>query len=137
MTLHVISNQRPRRPGLFDETPFMVFWETTRACDLVCHHCRACAVPGRDPRELSTEEGCRLLDEVASMGTKLVVLTGGDPAKRDDLVALVRHGTKVGLRMALTPSATPLVTHQLSPRPEGRGPRAIGDQRRLVHGTQP
>jgi radical SAM protein len=113
MTLHVISNQRPRRPGLFDETPFMVFWETTRACDLVCHHCRACAVPGRDPRELSTEEGCRLLDEVASMGTKLVVLTGGDPAKRDDLVALVRHGTKVGLRMALTPSATPLVTHQL------------------------
>lgn len=94
----------------------MVFWETTRACDLVCHHCRACAVPQRDPRELSTDEGRALLSEVAAMGTKLVVLTGGDPAKREDLVELVRHGTSVGLRMALTPSATPLVTPALLER---------------------
>jgi len=91
----------------------MVFWETTRACDLVCQHCRACAVPARNPRELSTEEGFALLDEIAAMGTKLVVLTGGDPAKREDLVALVRHGTRANLRMALTPSATPLVTPAL------------------------
>lgn len=94
----------------FDEAPFILFWETTRACDLACLHCRACAVPDRDPRELSTREGKRLLDEAAAMGTKLVVLTGGDPAKRSDLVQLVRHGTNLGLRMALTPSATPLVT---------------------------
>jgi AdoMet-dependent heme synthase len=99
--------------GAFDDAPFMVFWETTRACDLACFHCRACAVPNRDPRELDTREGMRLLDEIAAMGTKLVVLTGGDPAKRDDLVALVAHGTSLGLRMALTPSATPLVTHAL------------------------
>ena len=46
------------------------------------------------------------------MGTKLVVLTGGDPAKRPDIVELVRHGTYRGLRMALTPSATPLVTRE-------------------------
>lgn len=107
----------PRQPfALFDQTPFMVFWETTRACDLVCHHCRACAVPARDPRELSTAEGFALLDEIAAMGTKLVVLTGGDPAKREDLVDLVRHGTEAGLRMALTPSATPLVTPELLER---------------------
>lgn len=35
---------------LFAESPFLVFWETTRACDLACLHCRACAVPQRDPR---------------------------------------------------------------------------------------
>ena len=91
----------------------MVFWETTRACDLACFHCRACAIPTRDPRELDTREGFRLLDEIAAMGTKLVVLTGGDPAKREDLVELVAHGTERGLRMALTPSATPLVTNAL------------------------
>ena len=30
----------------FDDAPFMVFWETTQACDLVCKHYRAdAAVP--------------------------------------------------------------------------------------------
>jgi radical SAM protein len=105
----------PSRPsgGVFDHAPFIVFWETTQACDLVCQHCRADARPARDLGELSFDEGTRLLDEIRAMGCPLVVLTGGDPAKRPDLVALVRHGTASGLRVALTPSATPLVTPTL------------------------
>ena len=47
------------------------------------------------------------------MGCPLVVLTGGDPAKRPDLIELVRHGSAIGLRMAMTPSATPLITREL------------------------
>ena len=99
--------------SVFDESPFIVFWETTQACDLVCKHCRADARPERDPEELTFAEGAKLLDDVRAMGCPLVVLTGGDPAKRPDLVALVRHGTEIGLRVALTPSATPLVTPAL------------------------
>lgn len=102
----------PRR-SLFDEAPFILFWETTRACDLACLHCRACAVPQRSPRELDTREGKALLSEARAMGVPLVVLTGGDPAKREDLVELVRHGAEIGLRMALTPSATALITPEL------------------------
>lgn len=94
----------------------MVFWETTQACDLVCKHCRADARPARDAGELSLDEGRRLLDEIRAMGCPLVVLTGGDPAKRPDLVELVRHGSAIGLRVALTPSATPLVTRDLLAR---------------------
>jgi len=101
---------RPHAMPSFDESPFILFWETTRACDLACKHCRACAVPSRDPRELTTAEGRALLREAAALGTKLVVLTGGDPAKRPDLVELVEYGAGLGIRMALTPSATPLVT---------------------------
>lgn len=97
----------------FAATPFLVFWETTRACDLVCQHCRACALPARNPNELSTEEGKALLREIRELGCPLVVLTGGDPAKRPDLVELVGYGHGIGLRMALTPSATPLVTARL------------------------
>ena len=97
----------------FADRPFLAIWEMTQACDLVCKHCRACADPQRDPLELSSEDGRRLLDAIAEMGTPVVVLTGGDPAKRPDLVALVRHGTSRGLRMGLTPSATPLVTGEL------------------------
>ncbi|MFW6023666.1 MAG: TIGR04053 family radical SAM/SPASM domain-containing protein [Myxococcota bacterium] len=97
----------------FAKSPFIVFWETTRACDLVCQHCRACAIPRRNPEELSTAEGKRLLGEIRDMGCPVVVLTGGDPAKRPDLVELVRFGNDLGLRMALTPSATPLITREL------------------------
>jgi radical SAM protein len=97
----------------FEARPHLVIWETTRACDLVCKHCRACAVPARDARELTTIQAKKLLDDIARMGTRIVVLTGGDPAKRPDLVEIVRHGTRAGLHMGLTPSATPLVTDDL------------------------
>jgi radical SAM protein len=97
----------------YDERPFIAIWETTQACDLVCLHCRACAQPARDRDELSTEEGFALLRRFSEAKVPLVVLTGGDPAKRPDLVELVRYGVSQGLHMALTPSATPLVTDEL------------------------
>jgi radical SAM protein len=97
----------------FDDHPLIAIWETTQACDLVCRHCRACATPNLDPEELSTAEGKALLDSIHAMGTPLCILTGGDPAKRADLVELVAYGTKIGLTMALTPSGTPLMTRAL------------------------
>ena len=97
----------------FDKSPFIAFWEVTKACDLACRHCRACAVPDRDPRELTTQEGQRLLRDLASMGCPVVVVTGGDLVKRQDLVELIRYGSSIGLHMALAPSATPLLTPSL------------------------
>ncbi len=94
----------------FNTTPFIVIWETTQACDLVCLHCRACAQPLRSPLELSTEEGKSLIDQVAEMAAPLFVLTGGDPLKRPDVYDLVDYGTRRGVRMSMTPSATPLLT---------------------------
>lgn len=111
----------PTRPRLaetdFDQAPWLVIWETTQACDLACLHCRACAVPKRDPLELSTDEAKRMMRAVRRFGSPLFVLTGGDPLKRHDTVELVRYGASIGLRMAMTPSGTPLMTpdilHQL------------------------
>jgi AdoMet-dependent heme synthase len=110
----------PARPGAshplsfagidFAVSPFLVIWEVTRACPLLCRHCRAEAVLARDPAELSTEEGKELLAEMHALGTPVCVLTGGDPARRPDLVELVRHGTKLGLRMATIPVASEMLT---------------------------
>jgi len=69
----------------FDERPFIAIWEVTQACDLACVHCRASAQPDRDPRELSTDEGKQLIDQIAAMKVPVFVLTGGDPIKRPDL----------------------------------------------------
>lgn len=96
----------------FDRAPFLVIWEVTRACALACVHCRADAIARRDPAELTTDEGRRLIDQVRAFGDPppLLVLTGGDPIWRKDLTALVRHAREAGLTVALTPSGTPAPT---------------------------
>jgi radical SAM protein len=94
----------------FDQAPMLVIWEVTQACDLACVHCRASAQSERNPAELSTEQGYRLLDEIRSFGEPLMVFTGGDPLKRPDLYELIRYSVKIGLRTNVTPSATPLLT---------------------------
>lgn len=96
----------------FASAPFIVVWETTRACALACVHCRAEAMPHRDPAELTTEEARRLIDRVAAFGDPppLLVFTGGDPLRRPDIVELVAHGTARGLTVSLTPSGTAAVT---------------------------
>jgi MoaA/NifB/PqqE/SkfB family radical SAM enzyme len=98
----------------FDRAPFIVVWETTRACALACVHCRAEAIPRRDAAELTTEEGCRLIDRVAAFSDPppILVLTGGDPLRRPDIVDLVAHARRRGVTVSLTPSGTASVTEE-------------------------
>jgi radical SAM protein len=104
----------PRRHGIADfdfaQSPFVVIWETTRACDLACRHCRAEAVPHRRPDELSTDEAKAMLRKVREFGNVVFVLSGGDCLKRPDVYELVEYGFRLGLRMAVTPATTPLAT---------------------------
>jgi len=94
----------------FDQSPFVVIWEMTRACDLACVHCRAAAQSRRSQFELTTEEGHALIDEIARLKPKVFVITGGDPLKRDDLYDTIAYAKSVGLEPSVTPSATPLLT---------------------------
>jgi radical SAM protein len=97
----------------FNERPFIAIWEVTQACDLACVHCRASAQPDRNPMELSTDEGKHLIDQIAALKVPVFVLTGGDPIKRPDLFELIGHARSVGVRVSLTPSATPLLTRDV------------------------
>lgn len=94
----------------YDDAPRIVIWEMTRACALACVHCRAEAIPRRDPRELTTAEACALVDDVVACGDPIFVLTGGDPFMRDDLDVIVRYASERGLRVAVSPSATGRLT---------------------------
>ena len=102
----------------FSQSPLLVIWEVTQACDLACVHCRASAQSGRNSNELSKEDGYRLLEQVKAfgengpMGSPLFVFTGGDPLKRPDLYDMIRHGVEIGLRICVTPSSTPLLTRE-------------------------
>jgi radical SAM protein len=97
----------------FAFSPFVAFYEVTRACDLICKHCRACAQPIPHRNELKTSESLKLLDQFASFPKPpTLVFTGGDPMKRADIFDLVKHANDIGLVTAMTPSATPLVTRE-------------------------
>jgi len=102
----------------FNQRPFTVIWEATRACDLACVHCRAEANPARSPLELTSAEAEHLVGEIKSFGAPypLLVLTGGDPAKRADICDIIAYARSEGLRVAMTPSATPLITKPLIAR---------------------
>ena len=91
----------------FDDRPFIVIWEVTRACSLACRHCRAEANPRPHPLELNTEEAFRFIEQVERCRPTLFILTGGDPIRRINLETLVRYATARGLRVSLSPSATP------------------------------
>ncbi len=102
-----------RHPAIdVEHRPFIVIWEVTRACDLACLHCRAEAIPHPHPDELTSAEGRGLIDQVAAFGSPppLLVLTGGDPLKRPDLMPLIEYAAARRLPVALSPSATPLLT---------------------------
>ena len=74
----------------FDQMPFTLAWEITRACGLACLHCRAEAIPFRDPDELTTQEAFDLIDQVVDLGGPILVVTGGDPLMRPDVYDLLQ-----------------------------------------------
>ena len=97
----------------YHRQPFLVVWETTQACDLACIHCRASAQPNSVPGELTHAEGLTLIEQVADLGTPVLVFSGGDPLKRPDLCDLIRHGKRRRLRVGTIPAATPRLTQDV------------------------
>ncbi len=99
----------------FDEKPLLVFWETTKACKLACKHCRASAILNPLPGELDTEEGKKLIDDVARFGqpSPILVFTGGDPLMRKDIWELVDYATERKIRVALAPAVTDILESSL------------------------
>jgi radical SAM protein len=103
----------PARGGIdYNESPFLAIWEITQSCDLACKHCRAAAQPIQHPDELTNAEGKALIDQIAEMHIPIFVFTGGDPLKRKDLFELIRYAAQKGVQVAVTPSATPLLTRE-------------------------
>jgi radical SAM protein len=122
LPVHQVKNVRPTngRPPISGYTeedfaygPFVAFYEVTRACDLLCKHCRACAMTQPHKTQLTNAQSKALIDQFATFPKPpVLVFTGGDPMKRPDIFELIEHAVSRGVTTAMTPSATPLMTHQ-------------------------
>jgi heme b synthase len=105
-----------------DKTPplRLLAWEVTRRCNLACLHCRAAAGSGPYPDELTNAEGKKLLDDLATMGQVVVILTGGEPLLRDDIFDLTAYGNGLGHRMVMAVNGT-LLTPAIAARLKAAG----------------
>jgi len=103
----------------------IISWNTTRRCNQFCEHCYREAGPDADPNELCTEEGKALLDEIAQAGFKIMVLSGGEPLVRPDMLDLIRHGASRGLRVVLGTNGT-LLTPELVRQLKDAGCARVG-----------
>ena len=84
----------------------LVFWETTKACNLSCRHCRAIPQRRIGPTELTTSRAFDLIDAIAEVAKPVFVLSGGEPLFRPDLFDIAAYGIETGFRMALATNGT-------------------------------
>jgi heme b synthase len=101
------------KPATPKAPPRMIAWEITRQCNLNCAHCRASAEDGLYEGELSTEECHRLIDDIATTGKPILILTGGEPLMRDDIFDLARYATTKGLTPCIGTNGT-LITEEIT-----------------------
>ncbi len=98
-----------------DKKPIVV-WNVTRRCNLFCMHCYLDSHDRAYPGELTTEEGRRLLDDLASFSVPVVLFSGGEPLIRPDIFELASYASDKGLRCVLSTNGTlitPQVAHQI------------------------
>lgn len=84
-----------------DFHPAYVVWELTLRCDQPCTHCGSRAGDAR-PNELSTEEALRVVDQLASMRAKEVVLIGGEAYLHPGFLEIVAALSTAGVNPIMT-----------------------------------
>lgn len=80
--------------------PRIIFWETTRECNLKCSFCR---MPKSDSGlELTTTEALGIVRDIKdTFGTPLLVLSGGEPLLRKDIFKIISYASSIKLPLAL------------------------------------
>ncbi len=99
----------------------LLFWETTAGCNLACIHCRRLDVATEMMQnDLSLAESLTLVDQLASLGRLILVLSGGEPLIRGDIFEISRHATDKGLIVALATNGT-LIDRAVAEKIKGSG----------------
>ncbi len=95
---HLLQFSSDKRP--------VVVWNMTRQCNLKCIHCYAHATEGGTEDELSTEEGRRMIDDLAAFGAPVLLFSGGEPLVRKDLPELAAYAVGKGMRAVISTNGT-------------------------------
>lgn len=102
---HLLQFSEDKRP--------VVVWNMTRACNLKCVHCYAHATEGSSSDELTTDEGKRLIDDLAAFGAPVMLFSGGEPLVRKDLPELAAYAVDKGMRAVISTNGT-LISREMA-----------------------
>ncbi len=102
----------------------IVFWELTARCNLKCIHCRAEATPISSQEEFSSSEAFDFIEDLSSLATPLLILTGGEPLYRQDIYDIAAYAAKKGLIVALATNGT-LVDRSAAAKIQASGIRRV------------
>ncbi len=86
--------------------PFIVSYSITTKCNLKCKHCYSESIDQAAPDELSTEEAFRLIDDLSKWGISLLVIDGGEPLCREDMLDVVKYASSKGIRTTIGSNGT-------------------------------
>ncbi len=93
--------------------PKWIAWEITRRCNLKCVHCRSSSeLEAVEHPDFSFEEAKRVIDDISSYASPVMVLSGGEPLLREDVFDIAKYGGQKDLRMCLATNGT-LVTEEI------------------------
>jgi len=106
-------NSRSEQGDLLIPKLHLVAWEITRSCNLYCAHCRGSASPASYSGELTTDECFRLVDQILEVGRPIIILTGGEPLVRSDVLQIAKYAVKKGLRVVMGTNGT-LITEEMA-----------------------
>lgn len=78
------------------ESPLYVQYYITARCNLRCEQCNV-IYANADQAECNTENSIQILESLSSIGTSVVLFTGGEPFIRNDLSILVKRCVELGM----------------------------------------
>ncbi len=78
--------------------PLVVSWMLTSRCNQRCSYCKIWDVKFN---ELNTKQIFSIIDELVSMGTKIIIFTGGEPLLREDIGEIITYTTSRGIYVSL------------------------------------
>lgn len=107
-----------------DKKPVVV-WNVTRRCNLKCIHCYSNSADMDYPDELTTEEGKKLIDDLAAFGSPVILFSGGEPLIRKDLLTLAQYATNKGMRAVISTNGT-LITKEIAGKLQKIGLSYVG-----------
>jgi radical SAM protein with 4Fe4S-binding SPASM domain len=92
-------------------TPLIVSYAVTRACNLQCIHCHVSA-RGALPDELNLKEAKVAIEEMHSLGTEAVIFSGGEPLLRKNFVLqLIEYCNDLGMITAMLSNGLLMTPH--------------------------
>jgi len=106
--------------------PYLVSWNLTSRCNLLCGHCYLDSTELSGVDALSTAEALCITAEIAALAPgAMLVLTGGEPLLRPDIFDIIKEASSLGLSPVIGTNGT-MLDDDICKRLAGSGIKGAG-----------